>query len=726
MQTLWQDLRYGVRMLLKHPGFTLTAVVTLALGIGANTAIFSVVNAVLLRPLPYPESERLMWIGQQFPYGLSAAGEPKFLFWREQSESFEAMTILSGFGGGGNLAGGNEPEYVEGVRVSADFFRVFRVQPAAGRAFTKEEDLPRGERVAILSDGLWRRRFGADAGLIGKTIVLNDQSVTVIGVMPPHFQLRRKADLFTPMRPSLQGDPNPNATVVGRLKPGVTEAQARAELKLIAEKYRAANPNWMIKGETVGLQPYHELFTMNVQQLLWILLGAVGFLLLIACANVANLQLTRAAARQKEMAVRMALGAGGRRIVRQLLTEGVLLALAGGSVGLLLAVWGTDLLVAAVPENIISRPSEVSFDWRVLAFAFSAAIGTGVLFGLAPGLQAARVDVNASLKEGAGKGAGGAARGRLRGALVVIEVALSLVLLVGSMLLIRTFANLRGVAPGFDPRNVLTFQVALNGERYDTTHEAAAFYRDALQRIRSVPGVEAAAVTNVLPLEAQFRTGIYFTDRPNDPRMAQFRIITPEYFRVMKIAVQQGRAFTESDNAGAQSVAIVNEAFVRSYLGGMNPFEQQLTVGRTVDDLPRRIVGVVADQKQFSLASQAPPMVFVPITQTPDRLMRSVRRFVAAYITVRTTVEPLSLSAAMKWGVCKLKLTVTNNLRERSLWSAGARYRFGSPLAAPDDREQPTQCAWFRHFVEATADYQSGTELPHSTGFADLIYASVK
>ncbi len=648
MDTLLQDLRYAGRMLLKRPGFTLVAIVTLALGIGANTAIFSVVNAVLLRPLPYPASERLMWIGQQFPDGLAAAGEPKFLFWREQSRSFEAMAVYQGFGGGGNLAGGNEAEYVEGVRVSNDFFRVLGVSPAIGRAFTTEEDSPGGERVVILSDGLWRRRFGADAGLIGKTISLNGRSVSVVGVMPSHFQFLPHIDLFVPMRPSLTGDPNPNATVVGKLKPGVTQAQAQAELRVIAEKYRAAHPERMTPGESVGVRPYQELFTGNVERLLWILLGAVGFLLLIACANVAHLQLTRAAARQKEMAVRMALGAGGWRIVRQLLTEGVLLALAGGAVGLLLAVWGTDLLVAAVPEHFIFRAKEVSFDGRVLAFALLAAIVTGLLFGLVPAIQAVRVDLNSALKESAGKGACGAARGRLRNVLVVLEMALSLVLLIGATLLVRTFVNLRSVELGFDPHNVLTFQVALNGERYNTTSKAAAFYRNALERISSLPGVQAAAVTNTLPLNAQFNMPIVFPNRPAARQMAQFRMITPEYFRVMKIAVQQGRAFTEADSAGGQAVAVVNEAFVRRYFKGLSAFGQQLTVGRYLDDPPRRIVGVVGDVKQFGLDRDAPPIAFVPIAQVPDKLMVTVRRFVDAYFAVRTTVAPLSLSAAMK------------------------------------------------------------------------------
>jgi putative ABC transport system permease protein len=655
METLLRDIRYGIRGLLQRPSFTAVAVITLALGIGSTTAIFSVVNAVLLRPLPVPQSERLMRIGQQFSDRLVAAGEPKFLFWRDQSQSFEAIAAYDGRAGG-NLAGGNEAEHVAGLRVSFEIFRVLRMNPALGRAFTKDEDAQGSQQVAILSDGLWRRSFGGDPGLIGRTILLNGQSLTVVGVMPPHFQFLSSADLLTPMRPSLNGDPNPNSTVVGRLKDGVTPAQAQAELKLIAEKYRELHPNGMGKQESVGLEPYQDSFSSGARQLLWILLGAVGFLLLIACANVANLQLTHAAAREKEIAVRQALGASRRRIVRQLLTEGVLLALLGGTAGVLLALWGTKLLLVAVPQGLIARANEVSFDWRVLLFAFSVAIVTGLLFGLAPAFQSRRIDINTVLKESARRG--GATRGRLRSALVVIEVALSLVLLVGAMLLARTFANLRSITPGFDPTNVLTFQVDLKGERYKSTSQVAAFYQAGLERIRNIPGVESVAVTNVLPLNAQFNMPMVFPDRPEAVMVLQFRMITPEYFRVMKTALKQGREFTAADDAGGPPVVIVNEAFARRYLNNADPFAQQLIVDRGVGDTPRQIIGVVTDVKQYGLDQDAPPMVFVPIPQVSDKMMAVVRRFVPAYFTVRTTVAPLSLSAAVKREMAGLEPTL--------------------------------------------------------------------
>ncbi|HVQ38012.1 MAG TPA: ABC transporter permease, partial [Pyrinomonadaceae bacterium] len=556
---------------------------------------------------------------------------------------------------GGNLAGGSVAEYVDGLRVSESFFRVLRVNPALGRAFTADEDAPGGPLVAILSDGLWRRNFSADPGVIGRNILLNGQQLTVVGVMPPQPGFLSSADLLTPMRPSLSGDPNPNSTVIGRLKDGVSLAQAREELKLIAAKYRELQPKGMGKEESVGMEPYQDLFTSG-SKVLWILLGAVGFLLLIACANVANLQLTRAAAREKEIAVRQALGASRRRIVTQLLTEGVLLSLMGGTAGLLLALWGTQVLLAAVPRRLIERADEVSFDWRVLAFTFGAAIVTGLLFGLAPVFQSRRIDVNTALKESGRRGGG--TRGRMRGVLVVTEVALSLVLLVGAMLLARTFANLRGVTPGFDPNNVLTFQVDLKGDRYKTTNQAWAFYEAGLERMRSLPGVEAAAVTNILPLSAQFNMPVAPANRPDAVSSAQFRMITPEYFQVMKTSLKQGREFSTADNAGAVPVAIVNEAFAQKFFNNPDPLTQQLVIGRGLGESPRQVVGVVSDVKQFGLDKDAPAMVFVPLPQVSDKLMTIVRRYVSAYFTVRTNVEPLSLSAAVQREMSALDATL--------------------------------------------------------------------
>jgi len=657
MQTLWQDLRYGARMLLMKPGFSLTAILTLALGIGATTAIFTVVNAVLLRPLPYPGADRLVYAGQTYRGEFSGSGEPKFLFWREQSQSFEALACYSSFGGAqGNLTGGDEAEYVRGLRVSEDFFHALGVYPALGRAFTRAEDTPGGAPVAIMSDGLWRRRFGRNKEILGRTVSFNDRPMMIVGIMPPQFRFGSGADLFTPMQARQGAHFDPNAEVVGRLKRGVTLEQARAELKVIAEKYRAAFPRQMQDGESVGAQPYQELFVGGVRRHLWILLGAGGLLLLIACANVANLQLAQSAARRREIAVRMALGAGGGRIARQLLVESALLAAVGGAAGALLAVWGTDALVAALPENLLPSIVEIKVDWRVLTFAFGAALVTGVLFGLAPAWQARKVDVNSTLKEGGDKG--GVARGRLRGALVVAEVALSLTLLAGAGLLTRTFANLMSVAPGFDPRGVLTLQVALDGPRYDTSQKAAAFYRDALERVSRLPGVEAAAVTNKLPLDWQFRMPVVLPEKPDQAHMTQFRMISPDYFRAMKISLRQGRAFSDADNAAAPPVIIVNETFARRFFDEQNPLARQVTVRR---DATHQVVGVVADVKQEGLDGAPPPMVFVPIPQVSDRLMAVIRTFTPSYFTIRATGTrglPPGLADAVKREVAAVDATL--------------------------------------------------------------------
>ncbi len=684
MQTLWQDLRYGARMMSKQPGFTLIAALTLSLGIGANTAIFSVVNAVLLRPLPYPDPGRLMQIGQSGTGGDDGSvGEPKFLFWRDQNQTFEAMALYQPIGSGVNLASGNDAEYVSALKVSLDFFRALGVAPSLGRGFTREEDQPGGERVAIVSYGLWRRRFGADEGLIGRSVAINGANHTVVGVLPPGFQFLPDADVFTPLRPSPEGDSDSNYGAIGRLKPGGAEAQAQADLKLVAEKYRAAFPRRMQPNESAAAVSLQRSQTADVRSLLWLLLGAVSFVLLIACANVANLQLTRAAARQKEMAVRKALGASRARVARQLITEGVLLALVGGGAGLLLAVWGMDGLTRLIPEGALPYLGEITLDWRVLAFALAASLATGLVFGLAPAFQMARVDVNRALKEGTSRGTTAAAQGRLRGGLVVAEVALSLLLLIGAALMIQTFINLRRVAPGFDPRNVLTFQISPSGPNYDTTAKTSDFYRRALERVKSLPGVEAAAVTSNLPLSAQFRMPFAVEGQPPRPESVQLRLITPEYFRALRIPLRQGREFAETDAAGTGNVAMVNEAFARRYILNADPLNQQLQIGRGQRPLKHLIVGVVGDTKHFGLGAAAPPMMYIPASQSPDSLMLLMRRYLSVKFVVRTTADPLLVGEAVREQMRALDATLpVTELRtmEQVVSSSVVSERFNTTL----------------------------------------------
>jgi putative ABC transport system permease protein len=645
VETLWQDLRYGVRMLLQRPGFTLVAVITLALGIGANTAIFSVVNAVLLRPLPYQEPERIMALWPDRP-GSSYQGvsETKFVFWKAHNQNFDGLAASTGVGSGINLSGGDEPEFVTGIRVSADFFRVLGVNPFIGRGFTAEEDSPGGEKVIILSHGLWQQHFAADPFIAGKTASLNGNNYTIVGVLPAGFQYGSSRDVFLPLRtnPASRAEGH-NYTVLGRLKPGHTKAQAQAEMQVVFEQFKEAEPKMIWKSEQgIRIEPYQTNLTAPIQPLLLILLGAVSFVLLIACANVANLQLTRSAARRKEMAIRAALGAASGRIIRQLLTESLLLALIGGGAGVLPAVWGVKVLTALMPEGLMPRATEIGFDWRVLGFALAMAIGTGVLFGLAPAIQAARLDVNHVLKESAGKGG---VRGRLRAVLVVSEVALALVLLVGAMLLLRTFANLRQVDPGFDSQNVLTFEVAPNGAQYDTTAKQADYFRRSLERIKSLPGVDSAAVTSNLPLGAWLNLGVGLAGKPDSFRSTEIRMITADYFNVLKMRMRQGRAFTEADDSGTSPVMIVNEAYARQAFPDADPIGQMLTIeGKT----NYQVVGLVNDVKQFALSDPAPPTVFVPLAQVDDKVMRGARQFVTMKFAVRTTNDPLTLSTAIR------------------------------------------------------------------------------
>ena len=649
MSTLLHDLRYGLRIMLKRPGFTLIAVMTLALGIGANTAIFTVVNAVLLRPLPYPSSEKLMELGRVFPGSkeVSSLSEAKFIFLRDRLSSFEAVAATQGLGSNTYLSDANETEYIHGLVVSADFFRVLKVSPAIGREFTKEEDSAAGGRVVILGDGLWRRRFGSDTGIIGRTITLNGNSYSVVGIMPNGFEYFGPQDVFLPIQsnPAHPGEGH-NWTVLGRLKSEITRDQANAETSLLFEKFRETYPKQVLKDEAFGVQSWQVNLTWSVRELLWILLAAVGFVLVIACANVANLQLTRSAARQREIAIRMAVGGSSWRLIRQLLTEGVLLSLMGGVGGLLLGTWGLDAMRKLVPEGMIPRANEISLDWRVLAFCLAMSLLSGIVFGLAPVLQMLRVDLNSALKEGASKISSGHAPARLRNVSVIVEVALALALTVGAGLLLRTFANLRGVDRGFETRNLLSFEISPR-KNYDTSAQINDLYHRALERLRSLPGVEAAAVTNKLPLDRWFNLPYRLAGQSDFTGSVEYRMVSPDYFRVMRMRVRQGRPFDGNDKAGAEPVIIVNEAFARRNFTGVEPIDQRFCVPceKYGDPAQRRVVGVVNETKQRSLDESPPPTVFIPLEQVSEELKGTLRQ---PSFVLRTTGDPLSLSAAVR------------------------------------------------------------------------------
>ena len=646
---MFQDLRYGIRMLRKNPGFTAIATIILALGIGANTAIFSVVNAVLLRPLPYPGSERLMQVGRGFAgtQEADALSEQKFAFIRTQIDSFEALTATQGMGSNLYLSDDNQIEYISGLIVSGEFFHVLGVSPATGRGFTQEEDSASGPRVVILGDGLWKRRFGGDNEIIGKDIAINGAGYTVVGIMPAGFEYFGFQDVIVPMRinPARQNEGH-NWTVIGRLKPNVTRSSARAELDAAFEKFRAAYPRQVQDKEFFGVVSWQRTMTSSVRELLLILLGAVSFVLLIACINVANLQLTRAVGRQKEIAIRAALGAGRARLLRQLLTEGLTLAMLGGVLGLLVAIWAMNTMLSLIPPEMLPRAHEVSLDARVLCFALGTSLLTGIVFSLAPALQTRRLDLNRTLREGGGKSGAGAARGRLRSGLVIVEVALALTLTVGAGLLLRTFANLRGIDPGFDAHNVLTFEMAPRSNSYNTVAQLNELSGRALERLRSLPGVEAAAVTNRLPLAGWFNLPYKLGDQKDWSGSTEYRLITPDYFQVMKMTMRQGREFNERDTAGSEPVIIVNEAFARRNYQSDSPIGKQLCVGCEYGDpAMRSLVGIVNDTKQRNLSVSAPPTIFIPIAQAAEGVKQIVRQPTFA---MRVAGDPVMLTASVQ------------------------------------------------------------------------------
>ncbi len=497
MGSFLSDFRHSIRVLLNSPGFTTIAVAALALGIGANTAIFSVVNTVLLQPLPYPEPDRIMRVERSFPQGEGASSSvPKFMAWKKNNQVFDSMAIYDFQGLGLRLGSGDRPEPVQGIHVSQDYFRVFGVAPSVGRTFLPQEDLPGGAKAAIVSDELWKTRLGGDPSLVGKPLVLGGDPYTVVGILPASFNSDPPADVFMPA----QADPDSTnqghyLLVAGRLKPGVTIDGAKANMKLAGEKFRAANPDWMGKNEGVTVVPLRDALVGDVRPALLILVGAVGFVLLIACANVANLLLARASGRQKEIAIRTAVGASRSRLISQLLTESVLLAAVSGLVGFLVGAWGVRVLLALSPGNLPRVNAQdhaasivTALDWHVLVFTFGIALITGVLFGLFPALQISRLDVNSVLKETSGRSGTGLRQNRARSILVASEMALAVILLVGAALMIRTFVGLRSVQPGFDPHNVITMQTSLSGGRYDCTVKVANMGHQVVQRIEGLAG----------------------------------------------------------------------------------------------------------------------------------------------------------------------------------------------------------------------------------------------
>ena len=651
METLWQDLRYAIRGLSKNPGFAFVAIAVLALGIGANSAIFSAVNGILFRPLPYAEPQRLVMIwGNLFKTGLDEIGAsaPEFKDYKEQSTVFEHLAgyTQAGF----NFSGGGEPERINGAYVTADLFPLLGVAPAAGRVFAAEEDSPGHEQVVILSYSLWQRQFGADRSVLGKTLLINGKDATVVGVMPAGFQFPdREVELWKPIAFDAEDLSEGNRgshylRVIGRLKPSVSLEQAQAEMNTIAQRIQQQHTDTYQTGFGANVVSRHEQVVRSVRPVLLILLGAVGFVLLIACANVANLLFARAAARQREIAIRTALGAGRLRIIRQLLTESLLLSLLGGGVGLLLALWGVDLLVALAPDSV-PRLNEIRLDARVLGFTLLASLLTGLIFGLAPALQLSKPDLNESLKEGRGAGEG-FRRQHIRNLLVVSEVALSLILLIGAGLMIKSFAQVQKINPGFNPDHVLTMRLSLPQSKYAEPREQRAFFQRLTSQVASLPGVESAGVVNFLPMSGtgNLRSFSIEGHAPIEPNL-QFRMISADYFRAAGIPLRRGRAFTEQDREGAPPVAIINERLARLFFQGEDPLGKRIKLGGADGPFPwLSIVGVVGDVKHDGLDEEASPEMYVSYQQPqlPSFAVTSM------FLAVRTTVEPTELVAAVR------------------------------------------------------------------------------
>jgi putative ABC transport system permease protein len=642
LETLAQDLRYGLWLMLKNPSFTAVVVLTLALGIGANTAIFTVVNAVLLQPLPFQEPERLVRVWRSSAEeDRTALSFPDFADIRAQQTVFERMAAWRS--SDCTLTGQSDPVNLSGVVAPAELFPLLGVTPQLGRGFTPEEDQP-GNRAVILSHSLWQNRFNSDPNVAGKTVTINSQSYIVAGVMPAEFKFpiqNDPVDLWV----SLGADPliaargRLNFSVIGRLKPNVTAPQAEAALRVIVDNLarQHTESSDFLKARVL---PFHQEVVRDVRLGLMLMFGAVGCVLLIACANVANLLLQRATTRRKEIAIRAALGAGRWRIFRQLLTESLLLALGGGVIGWLLAMWLTKLLISLAPRGLPRAP-ESGLDARV-GFAVLVSLATGVIFGLAPALQAAKTDLNEALKAGA-KGGGGARSNRFRNALIVVEVALTLMLLVCSGLLLNSFLRLQRVDPGFDSHNVLTFRIDLPANRYSQQTQVAPFYQQLISRLEEAPGVKSVSAVSHLPLSSRRgMTGFAIEGiaTPPDnpvPYSTDFRSVTPGYFKTMGMQLIKGRDFTPRDELRSTQVAIINETLARRYFLNQDPLGKRIRPGIGIDErgwLMREIVGVVRDSKHVSLREEPPPYIYLPHGQFPRHGMTLV---------VRTTNDPKTL-----------------------------------------------------------------------------------
>jgi putative ABC transport system permease protein len=664
MSILFADLNYAFRTLRSNTGFTAVAVAALALGIGANTAIFTVVDGVMLAPLPYPQADRLVRLGRKFPAGNGYSNSiPKYMVWR-RNDVFESMTLYEQGGLGMNLGSTDHPEQAKASHVSKDFFHVFGTPPAFGRTFSDAEDQPHGGDVAVLSDRLWRNRLGGDPRIVGTTLLLNNQPYTVVGIMPKGFESTPPIDVWLP----LQADPGSTnqghyLAAAARLKPDVRIEQARAAMKVLGERFRAENPKWMDPTESVAVVPMKDSMVEDVRRALLILLGAVGLVLLIACANVANLLLARAAVRQRELAIRAAIGASRWRVIRQLLTESLILAGAGAVLGFAIGAAGVRALLVMAPGNI-PRLTEKDglqqalplLDWRVAAFTIGIAALTAILFGIFPALSFSNPDLASTLKEG-GRTGGGTLGRRSRSFLVVTEVALALMLVTGAALLIRTFSGLRSVNPGLNPHNVLVVETSLAGGTFDTTAKVDAFVRQVAPRLEAIPSVQSAASAIMLPVGGN-NVDLPFNIAGRPPAKGgydgdeQWRSVSAHYFRSLQIPLQRGRVFTESDSGGAPPVVVINQAMAAKYWKNEDPVGQVMVIGKGLgpqfDDPPRQVIGIVGTVRETGLDAVNESVMYVPQSQVPEGITKLAIGLIPLSWAVRTAGEPLALRSSVE------------------------------------------------------------------------------
>jgi predicted permease len=688
---LSEDIRYALRQLRHSPGFTAIAVVTLTLGLGVNCALFSVVNAVLLRPLPYPAPDRLAVFERTFP-GASTlqTSAAKYYYWREHAKSFADVSAQSLFATGINFTGSGEPERLQSLAVSANFFRTLGVDPSLGRSFTEDEDLPGGRHAVVLAHGLWRRRFASDPKVIGKSVRLGNELYEVVGVTSANFTFTPAVDLWIPLRAVFDpAKPDTIYRVLGRLRPGVGLPQARQDMAAVGRDFRREYPDLVRPDESVSVVGYHDSLVGDLRLPLLLLEGAVAFVLLIACANLANLMLGRSLARSREMAVRAALGAGRWRLVRQFTVESLLLALTGGSLGIAAASLALPLMLRLDPNEISNRAA-VSIDAPVCLFALAIAIASGLSFGVVPALQASLTSPQEVLQQNNLRSTSGRPARGFRQWLVMAEVALSLVLLVGAGLLIQTFRHLHNENPGFDARQVMVAQTTLDDPRFTRTQAVAQLQQQALARLEASPNIEAAASISTLPTEPSPETDFRIDGDPKQGDLdgvTAWRAITRRYFEVMRISVLEGRAFTERDTSAAPGVVIVNHTLARQFFSGRNPIGAHIMIGQrpgsVFKDRPREIVGVVGDTREGGLDQPPPPAFFIPSAQTPDAMTALSNRLLPLDWVVRTRAG--STEAALT--IRRALLAVTSQQPPANIRSAGelmgaslARQRFSMSL----------------------------------------------